>query len=722
MTAGSVGRRIAPTFAAAIGGLLALTAAPAAQAQIGTGINLNGVPGIIDMPSGTSMADGWMSITRGQFGPITRNTLSYQITPRLSGSFRYAGIRNWNDRFCPPDCSGANAFDTYYDRNFDLRYQILNEGRYLPSVTVGLQDFVGTGLAMAEYVAASKSFGPRLRVTAGLGFGRLASYGGRPGPFGERPDIDFGNGGMINASQWFRGDMAPFGGIEYKFADNWTFKAEYSSDSYAMEAGRRQTFEVKSPYNFGIEYQRGPHLKLGVYSMHGSEVAFNLTVLLNPDQRPQGGIGGVGPTPVMPRPSRAANPGMYITSWVQDESARAILLEGLNNNLEREKLVVEELGVSGDRAQVRFRNPTYDASSQAVGRVARAMARVLPSSVEVFEIVPMANGLVGAKVTIRRSDLERLEFTPDNGTLMRDRSVISLAGPQLPHTVRNEELYPRFAWSLQPWAQSMLFNPSQPFQILLGAQLKARYEPAPGFVVSGSVSQSFNGGFRRKTSVDPSPLPPVRRDASAYFSGDGPVLETLTASAYRQFGPELYGRVTAGYLERMYGGVAAEMLYKPIDRRWAIGAELAYVAQRDNQGLGFGQYDYSIATGHVSGYYDLGNGFEVQLDVGRYLAGDVGGTFTLMRTFENGWKVGAFATLTDVSAEDFGEGSFDKGIRLEIPVSYFIGQPSRGVRNMVLRPLGRDGGARLQVNDRLRETLRGYDEAGIEAQWGRFWK
>ena len=32
------------------------------------------------------------------------------------------------------------------------------------------------------------------------------------------------------------------------------------------------------------------------------------------------------------------------------------------------------------------------------------------------------------------------------------------------------------------------------------------------------------------------------------------------------------------------------------------------------------------------------------------------------RTFDNGWMVGLWATKTDVSSKDFGEGSFDKGL------------------------------------------------------------
>ena len=703
--------------------LVAAMVAGPSFAEMSAAPNLNGVAGLIDMPSAEALQDGWLGLTHGQFGPVSRNSLNYQITPRLSGSFRYIGIKSWNDKFCPPDCSGANVFETYYDRNFDLRYRILDEGRYLPAVTIGLQDFVGTGLNMAEYVVATKSIGPRLRVTAGLGFGRLGSHGAIGTPFGERPGVDFGQGGLINSQQWFRGPVAPFGGIEYQFADKWTVKAEYSSDAYQTEAGNRGTFDRRTPYNFGIEYQRNPHLRLGAYAMHGSEIGVSLTILLNPDQRPAGGMGGVGPTPIKPRLSFASSPGMYTTSWLTQPDAKEVLIRSLNVNLKREKIVVESLGVTGTTAQVRFRNTVYDASAQAVGRVARAMALALPSSVETFEIVPVSNGLAGAKVTLRRSDLERLEFAPDGGTLMRARATVSPAGAPLPDTARNPELYPKFTWSVGPWVQTMLFNPSQPFQIIVGAELKARYEFAPGVVIAGSITQPFNKGFRSSQFLDLSPLPPVRRQSSLYFQNAGPSLDSLTAAWYGQLGRELYGRVTVGYLERMFGGVSTEVLYKPVNRRWSLGAEVNYVAQRDTDGgFGFGDYDYSVATGHVSGYYDFGNGFEAQLDVGRYLAGDLGGTITLMRHFENGWKIGAFATITNVSATDFGEGSFDKGIRMEIPLTYFNGLPSRANRTVVLRPLGRDGGARLVVNDRLRETLRSYDEAGLDAQWGRFWK
>jgi hypothetical protein len=171
----------------------------------------------------------------------------------------------------------------------------------------------------------------------------------------------------------------------------------------------------------------------------------------------------------------------------------------------------------------------------------------------------------------------------------------------------------------------------------------------------------------------------------------------------------------------MFAGVSGELLWYPHGNRLALGAELNYVAQRDFDQL-FGLRDYQVATGHVSAYYDLGHGFQAQLDVGRYLAGDLGATFSLDRRFENGWNIGAFATLTDVPFDQFGEGSFDKGIRLTIPLDWISGRPTRARTDLVIRPILRDGGARLNVDGRLYELVRPANGTELTDGWGRFWR
>lgn len=186
-------------------------------------LNFRGMPGIVDMPTAHHFADGDGVISYGEFfDGIQRSTFHFQILPRVSGAFRYTEI------------FGAGA-DTQ-DRSFDLRILLLEEGRYRPAVTLGLQDFPGTGVLSGEYLVASKTFG-RLRATGGLGWGRFGTNGGFSNPlaaiddrFETRPSGTSGRGGHIESDRFFRGDAAFFGGVQYQATNNLVLSAEYSSD------------------------------------------------------------------------------------------------------------------------------------------------------------------------------------------------------------------------------------------------------------------------------------------------------------------------------------------------------------------------------------------------------------------------------------------------------------------------------------------------------------
>jgi len=695
---------------------VALLASTELHGETWPSLNFHGVTGLIDMPSGEAQPDAHLTISSAHFGPVSRTTLSFQITPRLSGSFRYMGVRDWNKAI-----AGADPTYTYYDRSFDLRYQVLKEGRFVPAVTVGFQDFIGTSLLSGEYIAATKHLTPTLKFTAGLGWGRLGSYGSIGSPFGDRPPIDFGLGGTANFGQWFRGPVAPFGGVEWQVNDKWAVKAEYSSDAYDLESTSRQTFNRNSPFNFGVEYQAYDTLRLGAYYMYGSEVGVAAHIAMNPQQRPMGGVSDTAPDPVQPRPSRAADPEAWSPEWITQADAGPVLIENLNKRLNRDGIVVEALGYTGSTAQIRIRNIRYDAEAEAIGRVARAMTQTMPASVEVFEIVPVVNGIATAKVTLRRSDLEALEFAPGAAEAIRARTTISDAGAAIPGLAYDPALYPRFTWSLGPYVRTALFDPDAPVRADLGLRLQADYQIAPGLIVSGAVAKKVVGTLDQSTRISDSVLPHVRSEANLYDKAEGATIERLTLAWYTHFGSQIYGRITAGYLERMYGGVSTELLWKPVNSPLALGIEVNYARQRDfDQQFGFQNYD--VVTGHASAYYQIGNNYHAQLDVGRYLAGDVGATLSLDREFANGWRVGAFATLTDVSFADFGEGSFDKGIQIEIPFTWALGTPTRRSSTAVIRPILRDGGARLDVQGRLYDLVRDYDASSLDAQWGRFWK
>lgn len=689
--------------------LFALTLPAGAEMQ--PSLAFTGVTGLIDMPSGDQQSDGVLSFTKSQFGPVGRTTLSFQITPRLSGSFRYSAVHDW---------AGVvpSTFATYYDRSFDVRYQIAREGRYMPAVTVGFQDVIGTGQHAGEYIAATKTFGDKIKVTAGLGWGRYGSYGSIGAPFGERPEIDYGTGGKPRLGQWFKGDAAPFAGVEWQMSNKLTFKAEYSSDAYLEEAGRRKTFDRKSPFNFGVEYGNGRGMKFGLYSLYGSEIGLSVQLAIDPHKSPSGGSVGPGPLPVSARPAASG----WSSDWVNDRGSLTAMRDGAQTILSHDGIVVESLAVNRTTAQLRIRNTKLDNAPQAIGRSARALAAVLPPSVEVFEIVPVVQGVAISRVVIRRSDLEQLEFAAGQDGLMWQRAQVLSASRRAPDgAVIGQGLYPKFTWKASPYIATSLFDPTNPLQADLGVRVTARYDVAPGLYFSGSVTKKIVGNIDGTGRPSDSVLPHVRSDANQYAANGDPAIERLTAAWYAKPGQNLYSRVTAGYLEPMYGGVSAELLWKQTDKPYALGAEIAYVKQRNFDQL-FGFRDYSIVTGHVSGYYAFGSGFHAQVDVGRYLAGDLGATFSLDREFASGVKVGAFATLTDVPFSKFGEGSFDKGIRIELPLAWLSGKPTQKTSKVTLRPLLRDGGARLDVEDRLYNSVRDYHATDLDAAWGRFWR
>ena len=181
--------------------------------------------------------------------------------------------------------------------------------------------------------------------------------------------------------------------------------------------------------------------------------------------------------------------------------------------------------------------------------------------------------------------------------------------------------------------------------------------------------------------------------------------------------PEVYGRASVGIFELMFAGIGGELLYRPQGKRWAVGLDVNYVMQRDFDGL-FGLRNYDVITGHVSYYHRL-PWYEVlaKVNAGRYLAGDWGGSLELSKTFNNGVTFGVFATKTDVSAAEFGEGQFDKGFFVSIPLDLCFTRHTRKKVGLTFRPTTRDGGQRLA----LPKPLYGFTESSGERNLSDGW-
>lgn len=256
-------------------------------------------------------------------------------------------------------------FETF-DRSFDLKYRFNDESTYLPAVAVGLRDFLGTGRFGSEYIVASKSIGSNLIVSGGLGWGRMGTHNGFGNPLGAVSDYfdtrpvyedrtqegEGGNGGTISVKQFFRGDAAVFGGLEYQLSPKLGFKAEYSSIAYLKEP-LTPAVEIKSPLNFGVTYRPRPNLELNAGYLYGSNYYVGITSMLNPEKRPvlSGLDSAPAPLKVRPQDARAA------TTW--DQSNEPALRAALAQLLLVEGITLDSLEVSDRQARVRYSNAKY---------------------------------------------------------------------------------------------------------------------------------------------------------------------------------------------------------------------------------------------------------------------------------------------------------------------------------------------------------------------------
>ncbi|WP_019955787.1 YjbH domain-containing protein [Yoonia vestfoldensis] len=689
--------------------LMAGVAAHAQQSDVNFGFN--GMPGMIDMPTAQSPAKdtlaGSLAYQEGYF----RATFTYQLTDRATLAARYSVV----DLYGNPT---STIIDGEFERSFDLHYRLLDESAYLPALAFGLRDVFTPGRFASEYVVATKSFGDNLTVTAGLGWGAMATRDGFDNPLsglGARPVFDDADPeGQLGSDYWFRGDAAAFGGLTYQINDRWGVVAEYSTIAYP-EQPFSPALETDTRYNLGVTYRPNDSVQLSFASLSGRNVGVSGTFSLNANNRPAQSGSESAPTPVKLRDVQAAQ------SW--NRATEPGLRAATSQLLQMEGQTLTGLEMTDTTARVRYVNGRYRSQAQAMGRVARLLTQVMPDSIDTFILEPEARGIGLSAVTIARSDIERLENRPGAAESLRAGVAFGDAWPA-DSLADARPARDAFQWGFGPYLTINPFGGDGNIAVSAGLSLRGVYQITPQLIASGAIVQSVLKADRRDPGSDSTPdIQNVRTDSQFYGDDGLPVLQALTLSHYGRPGTDLYSRVSLGYLESMFGGVSTEVLWKPVDSAFGLGVELNYVAQRDTDMLlGFDEYDYDVLTGHLSAYYDFGNGYHTQLDVGRYLAGDWGATLSLDREYSNGIRVGAYVTQTDISYDDFGDGSYNKGVRISIPQDFFIGDTSRGTYGTQVRTRSGDGGARLSVDGRLYDVVRDAHEADLTDTWGRFWR
>jgi hypothetical protein len=235
-----------------------------------------GEVGLLDMPSARMAPDGQMAFTVGEIGGEQHYDFAFQRLPFFTADFRYTR-------------SGQGA----YDRSIGVKLRLLKEGPYVPDLSLGFCNILGTGIYDCQYLVASKRVGD-FDLTGGLGWGRLAGNNVFANPFAlvfpsfktpqqVTPTSEYQ--GIANLGQFFHGpNVGVFGGAIWQTPlEDLKVIAEYSSDRYTVETQTaRPVFRIRSPVNLGLSYHPFQSLGLTAGWFYGSTYGVTLNVTGDP--------------------------------------------------------------------------------------------------------------------------------------------------------------------------------------------------------------------------------------------------------------------------------------------------------------------------------------------------------------------------------------------------------------------------------------------------------
>lgn len=639
-----------------------------------------GLIGLLQTPTARMAAEGDMRFHFSSVFPYGRGSVVLQPVDWLEAGFRYTNISN---RLYGPAIAGDQSLK---DKSIDFKVRLMRESAYLPELALGVTDVGGTGLFSGEYVVASKRTGD-FDWSIGLGWGYVGARGNLRNPLGlfgksfdTRAAPGSPSGGTVNSQSLFRGPTALFGGVQWQTPwDDLTLKAEYEGNNYMREPSNNNQPQ-NSPINIGLVYRLNSGVNLTVGFERGNTLMAGFTL--------HGGLDKLFvpklSDPRMPVVS-AARP-----SGEPDWSMTATDLEA--HTLWK----VTQIERHGNELRVSFEDNGGIYWVGRLDRVAAVLHRDAPADIDRFVILHLERGI---PMTSHRIDRDQWVSRQTRHLALRsdDWGIDAQEPGAFLKTGQSVLARPANGWNIgvAPSYSQHIGGPDGFILFQAGFMTPFEFRFNDSNWIEGNINARLVDNYSKFKFTGASNLPRVRTFMREYYTSSPVTLPTLQANHAGRIGSNQYYSVYAGYLERMFAGVGAEWLYRPWQSPVAFGVDINRVRQR-----GFDQnfelQDYRVTTGHATAYWDTRwQGIQLKLSAGQYLAGDRGLTLEVSRTFANGVSVGAHVTRTNVSAAEFGEGSFDKGIYVSIPFDAMLVRSSPQVGTFLWTPLTRDGGARL---------------------------
>lgn len=659
--------------------------------------------GLLQTPTARMAPAGELSLNANRTDPYSRYSLSLQPLDWLEGTFRYTAISNID--YGPASVNGQS----YKDKAVDVKVRLWQESHWLPEVALGFLDVGGTGLFSSEYFVANKRY-KDLDFSVGVAWGYLGNRGDFENPLGylddrfdTRPTSD--TAGDVNTSSYFRGRPGLFGGVSYQTP--WaplSLKLEYDGNDYKHEPkGNNQVQD--SPINIGAVYRLNENIDLSAGWERGNTALFGITLHTNFVSRKA--PAKTFDPPAQPLPAQITAMPLNQVDWA---SVSKQLEKNAGYKVERIAQRDSELMVYGEQSK-------YFYSAKGVGRASRILDNNANDNIQWFTLVNKRYDMPVEETSVPRKTFRDVVNNEQDLIDLHRTTEINRPAPHVEDTLYTQKNEP-FTYGFGLGYQQNIGGPDGFLLYQVSAYAEGQYRFTPGLWASGGLSANLLNNYDKFKYDAPSGLPRVRTDVRKYVTTSDVTMPALQLNRAKQLDQDLYGMVYGGYLESMYAGVGGELLYRPMGERWSIGADLNFVRQRDYE-QDFGLKRYKTVTGHITTYTKLPFDLDAAVSVGRYLARDWGTTIDISREFTNGVKFGGWVTRTTASKEEYGEGSFDKGIYISIPFDEMMSVSTMSRANITWAPLTRDGGAMLHRQYSLQTMT---DGRNIDAFYENFGK
>ena len=521
---------------------------------------------------------------------------------------------------------------------------------------------------------------------------------------------NFDFGGTPSYDKWFRGNAVMFGGLEYFFpkVKGLSMKVEYDPyDYFNFSAQNRNDaiYELRkkdSDINIGFSYPVREFLTINASYIKGN--TFNLSFT----------IGATFNGKLRSKPEFKPT----IKTRENDDKSEMVFYEDLLHNLNNNNLLLQTASLTKEKLDISISTSQHRnaiRSSSYAGSIASKVSRDHNIDLNQINISHINAG-------IELNNIKYIANHINNDNLPVElliRNTTFESGD--PFGFMDDEFKPNINFpvifsSINPTLVTHIGNPEKFFFGGINLQHISEVQFSRNLLLSTEINARVYGDFENTISGPGSVIEHVRTDLVEYLKEDDLVISRMQLDYVWSPKKDTYAKLSGGIYETMFAGYGIETLYKPFKKNYSLGFELFHVKQRSfDQRFSF--QDYSTVTGHLNFGYSLPLGIESNISYGRYLAKDDGFTFDLGRRTRSGFKAGIYFTRTNVSAETFGEGSFDKGFYFQIPMDLFSTGYSGNYSTFKLSPLTRDGGAKLIHDKDLKGLIYNSTYRELSQQW-----